>query len=1291
MTTNNYYQNKPGNTARNNMSKFSNESSDKSDKSVKSNNTLVSAPLKNWFLTNTDSDIKFDSLSDDKIIISMIYDDITHLIEISYPKNYPKNKKGYKVIELESDKTKLIFIQKVNNQLIDKTLTIEKVLTHLSTTFKRYKESNEKKPKIVFDTNADNDLSVWDTVNTFNTHNVDLEIIDRILQEHNETTPVIETVPVTETVSVVESVTETVPVVEPVAETVSVVEPVADTVPVVEPVADTVPVVEPVADTVPVVEPVAETVSVVEPVAETVPVVEPVTETVPVVEPVTETVPVSVSEIVTVSETVIVTETVPVAETATVSDAETDEEELSGTTTRSTEESEESDSESERESSESDSRSRSPVKKRVRESSDSPRHRSPIRYRARSSSVSVSPPRRKPPVKSRAMDSSDSSDSEPRRRIPAPKGPAPKKGPAPMKRPVPKGKVRAIYPSDSSDSSDSEKPQKRRIRASSESSDELLRSSGSSESPPRRGVSAKKCESDSDESEEDPRPRSIPAKGKKCESESNDSEEDPRPRSIPAKGKAPMKKSPSLNTENMQKPTNLPPVKILFNDVRDKMGFYLNLSEYTKTFNFPYDVDKLVQTALNNQTQMTTDKISKINPNLNPKRLINMLINEIKYLHREGSKNNFELSIIDNNIYHLRLKFFRDFFGCKSKIYSELVSSDVQLEINLDHGLYPFYPPAIWIMQPRLKNQLNKSISHMDILSPKNWSPTYNLETFMKCFRQLMTDSAEIDMPFRSYTKLENDLLKLAMLSENVQITAQNIGTGKSGKPAKPALISGIGYGYEGLESWDFNTASKTKDEINREIIKCVKDITFSLAKLIMSDQSDPNINPVDIIAQSCFISYLKTVFKENNILELTKNITYFDIHLDSMRIMTKKFIELFYMPDAVNESLFNVLTDLNLDCVSYLNKMKNNTDSSVSGELATVSNFINYYGQMQKIISKLEEEKERLVMETQISLHKKSIEEIYKSELRSELFKESDQTDINDFAYLLGKTNEKTTTEFSNRTASARISKEIVIIQKSLPLYFESSIFYRFNPNNLKLHEFLITGPEGTPYDSGCFHFRLYCPANYPNTGPSAQTCTTGNGGVKFNPNLYSNGHICLSLLGTFGGLASEQWIPKESSMLQIMISIQSLVFNSTPYFNEHGHELYRGKSDSEARSIEYNKETRLQCMKWAMIDQIQNPTKGFEEAIKKHFTIKAEYIKMVCEQWIKESSDYMRPSYNVQYKKLCTELDKLTGVDSTKKKTKAKSTAKSTMKKIPKPTPKPLSKAGTKQAVKKTMPKKS
>ena len=80
-----------------------------------------------------------------------------------------------------------------------------------------------------------------------------------------------------------------------------------------------------------------------------------------------------------------------------------------------------------------------------------------------------------------------------------------------------------------------------------------------------------------------------------------------------------------------------------------------------------------------------------------------------------------------------------------------------------------------------------------------------------------------------------------------------------------------------------------------------------------------------------------------------------------------------------------------------------------------------------------------------------------------------------------------------------------------------------------------------------------------------------------------------------------------------------------------------------------------------------------------------------MVCEQWIKESSDYMRPNYNVQYKKLCTELDKLTGVDSTKKKTKAKSTAKSTMKKIPKPTPKPLSKAGTKQAVKKTMPKKS
>lgn len=44
-------------------------------------------------------------------------------------------------------------------------------------------------------------------------------------------------------------------------------------------------------------------------------------------------------------------------------------------------------------------------------------------------------------------------------------------------------------------------------------------------------------------------------------------------------------------------------------------------------------------------------------------------------------------------------------------------------------------------------------------------------------------------------------------------------------------------------------------------------------------------------------------------------------------------------------------------------------------------------------------------------------------------------------------------------------------------------------------------------------------------------QFLTTGNGSVRFNPNLYNCGKVCLSLLGTWSG---PSWDPATSTILQ-------------------------------------------------------------------------------------------------------------------------------------------------------------
>ena len=57
----------------------------------------------------------------------------------------------------------------------------------------------------------------------------------------------------------------------------------------------------------------------------------------------------------------------------------------------------------------------------------------------------------------------------------------------------------------------------------------------------------------------------------------------------------------------------------------------------------------------------------------------------------------------------------------------------------------------------------------------------------------------------------------------------------------------------------------------------------------------------------------------------------------------------------------------------------------------------------------------------------------------------------------------------------------------------------------------------------------------------------TTGGGAVRFNPNLYRNGKVCLSILGTWSGPG---WSPVQS-ISSVLLSIQSLM-NTKPYHNE-------------------------------------------------------------------------------------------------------------------------------------------
>lgn len=55
-------------------------------------------------------------------------------------------------------------------------------------------------------------------------------------------------------------------------------------------------------------------------------------------------------------------------------------------------------------------------------------------------------------------------------------------------------------------------------------------------------------------------------------------------------------------------------------------------------------------------------------------------------------------------------------------------------------------------------------------------------------------------------------------------------------------------------------------------------------------------------------------------------------------------------------------------------------------------------------------------------------------------------------------------------------------------------------------------------------------------------------NMSVSINSNLYEEGKVCLSILGTWGGDKSEIWSAARSSLLQALVSIQGLVLVKEP-----------------------------------------------------------------------------------------------------------------------------------------------
>ena len=205
--------------------------------------------------------------------------------------------------------------------------------------------------------------------------------------------------------------------------------------------------------------------------------------------------------------------------------------------------------------------------------------------------------------------------------------------------------------------------------------------------------------------------------------------------------------------------------------------------------------------------------------------------------------------------------------------------------------------------------------------------------------------------------------------------------------------------------------------------------------------------------------------------------------------------------------------------------------------------------------------------------------------------------------------------------TKTQRILKEISDLATSLPISDTNAIFMRYDKQRLDVMKALIFGTKDTPYAHGAFIYDLYIGDNYPNGPPMCNLETNGNHTVRFNPNLYSCGKVCLSLLGTWRGNANENWNPQLSTLLQVLISIQSIIMTEEVYYNEPGYESTKHQKDAQMLNEGYSNIVKYANVKFAMTEALKNPAPWFKDIIEVHFYLKKDAILEDCNKWIEQA----------------------------------------------------------------------
>ena len=244
-----------------------------------------------------------------------------------------------------------------------------------------------------------------------------------------------------------------------------------------------------------------------------------------------------------------------------------------------------------------------------------------------------------------------------------------------------------------------------------------------------------------------------------------------------------------------------------------------------------------------------------------------ILTNDLVAIMETKHKTGINAEPVEDNIY--RWAVFLSQFDSQGKLNEDLQQLHqkygydyVELQLDFTMDLYPFYPPVVKVVRPRLQGSMMLRVASMDVLKLSHWNPARDMKSVLQEIKDYLSTWARLDLknernalhqfPQGAYIEIENHLLWLAWVSEipsrahqrfpeseKQVILLQVPEVERKRSQDKSLFPAGTGYSSAFHKGWDINAYLAAQREKDKQIERVLKKI---LEELRYGSKSNPDI-----------------------------------------------------------------------------------------------------------------------------------------------------------------------------------------------------------------------------------------------------------------------------------------------------------------------------------------------------------------------------------------------------------------------------------------------------------------